>query len=54
MIVDWNAKAFILPTVFVKILKRSMVRLLSYLDFLLIVEEFSLEGVDCVGVDMIG
>jgi hypothetical protein len=54
MIVDWNAKAFIFPTVFVEIFERSMVRFLSYLDFLLIVEEFSLEGVDCVGVDMIG
>lgn len=54
MVINWNAEAFVLTAMFVEILEGGIVRLFSELNLLLIVKEFSLKGVNCMGIYVIG
>ena len=54
MVINWNTEAFVLTALFVEILEGGIVRLFSELNLLLIVKEFSLKGVNCMGIYVIG
>jgi hypothetical protein len=54
MVVYWNAEAFVLTAMLVEILEGGIVGFFSKLNLLLIVKEFSLKGVNCVGIYVIG
>ena len=54
MVINWNTEAFVLTAMFVEILEGGIVRLFSKLNLLLIVKEFSLKGVNCMGIYVIG
>jgi len=54
MVVYWNAEAFVLTAMLVEILEGGIVRLFSKLNLLLIIKEFSLKGVNCMGIHVIG
>ena len=54
MVVYWNAETFVLTALLVEILEGGIVWLFSELNLLLIVKEFSLKGVNCMGIYVIG
>lgn len=54
MVINWNAEAFVLTAMFVEILEGGIIRLFTELNLLLIIKEFSLKGVNCMGIYVIG
>jgi hypothetical protein len=54
MVINWNTEAFVLTAMFIEILEGGIIRLFSKLNLLLIIKEFSLKGVNCMGIYVIG